>query len=90
MEDEEAFVPREGNELVEDQTVRLDDRTFRFTSFYKCRMVFSGGMPPAMSDVEIIQCTFILEGAALNTATYLGMLASAGDDGLVKHLLGIE
>ncbi|MFM7403197.1 MAG: hypothetical protein ACKO1N_03680 [Erythrobacter sp.] len=83
--------PREGNEVVQGEVVRLDYQRFRNKSFVDCTLIFSGGLPPVLMDCDFIESTFAFEGAAQNTVAFLAAFAGGGGDGqkFILSILGI-
>lgn len=83
---------RTGNEVIEGEIITLDYGSFIKKSFYKCKLVFKGGLPPTMIDCDFIESTFIFDGPALSTAKFMAALAASSVDGkkLVLNMLGIE
>ena len=83
---------RPGNEVVEQQIVRLDYQTFERKSFYKCTLVYAGGVPPVLKDCDFVDSTFVFEGPAWNTAGFMASIAQSGDGGrqLVLGMLGLK
>ncbi len=84
--------PRPGNEVIREQTIVLDADHLVKKSFINCRLVFAGGLPPVLQDCDFIDSNFALDGAALNTASFLASLAHAGDSpkAVVFAILGIS
>lgn len=75
---------------VSGQVLHLDYQEFSDQVFHRCKLVYSGGRPPVMNNVDVIECEFIFEGAALNTVHFMGTLAHSGDVDLVVHqMLGL-
>lgn len=74
---------------VENAIVRLDYAELRDTIYEHCKLVYEGGRPPSLIGCDFIDCDFILEGPAKNTASYLSALANGGAAELViVHMLG--
>ena len=76
---------------VEDDVVHLDYRTFQDVVFKNCKLVYSGGQPPGLKNVSIIDSEFVFEAAAINTLKMLQIIAHGGDaDLVVTKMLGLE
>ncbi|WP_187430019.1 hypothetical protein ROLI_026560 [Roseobacter fucihabitans] len=76
---------------VTDKVVHLDYAELRDTIFRNCKMVYSGGQPPALENVTITECKFVFEGPALNTSSMMALLCHTGDANLVvKGMLGLS
>lgn len=82
---------RPGNEVVEGEVVRLDYSRFDKKSFYKCTLVYGGGLPPTLVECDFIESNFAFEGAALNTVHFMGGMARSSGSGrdLILSMLGI-
>jgi hypothetical protein len=77
-------------EYVTEQVVLLDYKRFENISFNRCRLVYSGGMPPELINVDILNCEFLFDGSAKNTLEFMTLLARSGEAELVvKHMLGL-
>lgn len=75
---------------VEDQIVRLDYSTIRDTDLVRCKLVFEGGRPPQLDNVQIEECEFIFEGPARNTQNFLTLLAHVEPELVVNAMLGLS
>lgn len=82
---------RPGNEVIEGIVVRLDYVRFERKSFYKCTLVYGGGLPPTLIECDFIDSNFAFEGAALQTAQFMAAIANGGSGGrdLILSMLGI-
>ena len=82
---------RLGNEEIRGQVVRLDYSKHEKKSFIDCTLVYAGGLPPTLIDCDFLDSNFVFEGAALNTAQFLGGIANSSGDGktLILSVLGI-
>jgi hypothetical protein len=78
-------------ERFDHKTVELDGQRFDSCWFTDCRMIYSGGEPPALSNNTFVRCKWVLGGAALNTIGYLSVLRSNGVreivDGMIDMIL---
>ncbi|WP_126976647.1 hypothetical protein [Frigidibacter oleivorans] len=75
---------------IEGQTLHLDYATLRNLNVVQSTLVFSGGRPPVLENVLFDRCTFVLDGAAMNTQHFLQMIAHSGSQELVLDLLGMK
>ncbi len=78
-------------ELIEDQVLDIDGKSFVRKHVKGCILVYSGGTPPIMRNSNFESNVFRLEGAAKNTADFLAGLAGSGGEAprLVAELLGV-
>lgn len=83
---------RVGNEVIRDQTVRLDYAHLVKKTYINCRLVYGGGLPPVLQECDFISSTFALEGPAQNTAMFLRGLAMSGPEAaaLVRDIIGTD
>jgi hypothetical protein len=90
MDNVEQRVGRPGNELVQNEVVRLDYGSFTNKTFFRCTLVFGGGLPPTIKDCDLIECAFALEGPAQNTVSLLaGIAKSQGGRELILQMFGL-
>lgn len=69
-------------QVIEGEIIELDNKSFRDVTLRRCSLVFSGGRPPFINNVDFDGCSFRLEGAALNTAEFIGGIARGGGESL--------
>ncbi|HEX9950648.1 MAG TPA: hypothetical protein VGB53_02690 [Rubricoccaceae bacterium] len=73
--------------VFEDATIVVDDCRFISCRMVNCRLVYQGGPPPTFdTDTAMDMCTFVFEGAAVNTLWYLALLNTA-DETFVDEIL---
>jgi hypothetical protein len=74
------------------ETVSLDGETFTSCEFRDCRLVYSGGEPPAFDGCRIDECEWKFEEAAARTLAFLKVVWGAGGkapvQGLIKEITG--
>jgi len=78
---------------VADQIIKLDYTDHRDTVFERCKMIYEGGRPPSLINCDFIECEFIFEGPALNTAHFMASIAHGGAGGadlVVKGMLNLQ
>jgi hypothetical protein len=78
-------------ETVEAQTIRLANRSFDNCIIQGCELIFDGSGPVHMNDTTIRNCTFHLEGPAVQTLAFLGAMSDILPDiveGWAKDLTG--
>lgn len=74
--------------LIENEVVELDYKSFDGTEFRKCTLVYKGGLPPRLKDCSLIECQWVFEGPALNTVMFMRKLAnSPKSEGLKEFVL---
>lgn len=71
---------------IESQIVELDNKAFHDVTMKDCTLIFSGGRPPLLRNVDFDGCSFRLEGPALNTAEFIGTVARGGGEGVYMAL----
>jgi hypothetical protein len=83
---------RPGNDLIEGQVVRLDYGRFEKKTFYKCTLVYGGGLPPTLIDCDFIESMFAFEGAAQNTIAFMSSFVRLGGEAqaLMKLMIGLN
>lgn len=72
------------HEMIENQTIFLDGKSFSFKHFLKCNLIFSGYMGFWVSDCIFDDCDFKTSGPAANT---LGMMQSLYHDPHFKQII---
>ena len=78
-------------DVIKNQVINLDYQEFENKRLENCKLVYAGGRPPILRGTTIINCEFILEGPALNTANFLTLISHSGDAKLVvQSLLGLK
>lgn len=78
-------------EKVSGELIKLDYATLSDTEYRGCKLVYEGGRPPSLQNIDFIECEFIFDGSAMNTLHFLFMLAHSGDtDLVVKKMLGLS
>ncbi len=78
---------------VADQIIRLDYTDHRNTIFERCKLIYEGGRPPTLINCDFIECEFIFEGPARNTANFMASLAKGGSGGaelVIRGMLGLQ
>lgn len=70
-------------------TVQLDGNNFVRCTFEKCRLEYSGGSPPSLIENSFIDCQWVFNEGAANTATFLRSLVAGGVGGMVARMLGL-
>lgn len=74
------------------ETVALDGEAFSDCEFRDCRMVYSGGAPPAFDNCRFHDCDWRIEGPAQDTLAFLKVMWGAGAkttvQGLIKEITG--
>ncbi|WP_309604889.1 hypothetical protein [Phenylobacterium sp.] len=69
------------------ETVTLDGEEYADCEFRDCRMVFSGGAPPAFDSCRFDGCEWKFEDGAANTLAYLKVVWSVGGKAPVQALI---
>ena len=78
-------------EEIVGEIVNLDYREFTDTIFRNCKLVYKGGRPPKMMNVDMVESEFIFEGPAINTLHMMRLIAHSGDAKMVvKDMLGLD
>jgi hypothetical protein len=78
-------------ETVENKVIFLDYATLQNKRLLNCKLVYTGGRPPILNDNEFVECEFIFEGPALNTANFMRALAhGVGKEFVLQMMLGIK
>ncbi|WP_428925007.1 hypothetical protein [Marinibacterium sp. SX1] len=77
--------------LVKGEVVHLDYATLENARYEECKLVYEGGQPPSLINVDIIGCEFLFEGKAQNTIKLLRYIVDLGDAPLVvNQVLGLK
>lgn len=69
------------------ETVYLDGEMFADCEFRQCRMVYSGGQPPAFDGCKFHDCDWRFDGEAANTLAHLKVVWAAGGKAQVQALI---
>lgn len=77
---------------IEDQIIELDGQSFVGFEITRCMLIYRGGTPPMLRDSTFDSCEFRLEGAAKNTADFIGGIAGSGPEAfaLALSMIGIQ
>ena len=65
-------------QTFDSETVELDGNTFTDCQFQGCEIIYRGGEPPFIRDVNFNDCEFVPKDAALDTIQFLGLMYSTG------------
>ena len=65
----------------EDTTEGLDGNVYKACEFYRCRLVYRGGLPPAVSECRFTDCQWIFEDAADRTIAFMRAMYHGMDEG---------
>ena len=80
------------HEWFDKQDIILDGQEYEGCTFVDCRLLFSGGEPPMLSNNTYVRCTWELTGAALRTLGFFAVLNMIGArhlvEGWVAQILG--
>lgn len=69
------------------ETVYLDGDAFEGCEFRDCRLVYSGGEPPAFRDCKFHDCDWKFEDAAANTLGTLKAVWGVGGKTAVQSMI---
>lgn len=83
---------REGNTVLQMESVILDGGYFYKKSFVFCNLIYSGGVPPTLVECDFLNSKFSFDGPARNTLDLLAAFAQGGKSGrdLVFGFLGVK
>lgn len=76
---------------VEGETVFLDYAELRDTKYFRCKLIYKGGLPPVLTNCDLVECEFVFDGPALHTVHFLRILINTGGRELVLgDMLGAQ
>lgn len=69
-----------------DSSQTLDGIHFEDCYFVRCRLIYSGGLPPVLVRNRFENCSWSLEGPAANTIAFLSAIYAYGAKNLVESI----